>query len=197
MSAVSGATDGAGVNVCIQTALPWGSETGPLEHSDDWCSPPELLVPVLRYIDARGETAIGLDPCSNRYSVVPALEAWTIADDCLSRSPFEWAEHVTGYLNAPYSGPGPFLERFCDAVALGLDGVTLVKHDHSTAWWERLWERSLAVCLLSDRVRYLAGGTQRVQATFPSSVFLPNGPRTNLARFRRAFEPFGTIVGCV
>lgn len=180
----------------LQTAFPWGSIAGELEGSDDWCTPPELLELVLRYIDPDGRTAIGLDPCSNRFSVVPALQAWTIADDCLSRTAAAWAEHVTAFLNPPYSAPARFLARFCDAVELGLDGVTLLKHDHTTGWWDATWSRSTAVCLLRKRVCYLAGGQRRAEATFPSSVFLPAGPATDLQRFRRAFGGAGPIVRC-
>lgn len=174
----------------VQTALPWGREAGELEDTDSWCTPVEQVVPATQYFGGM----IGLDPASNRWSEVPARVSWTVADDCLRKTAREWAEHGTIWLNPPYSNPGPFLALLVEAAELGADALALIRHDHTTAWWRETFRRCLAVCLLRDRVRFLAGGSRRVTANFPSTVMLPAGPAADLARFRRAYASIGTVI---
>lgn len=136
------------------------------QTNDDLCTPQVVIDAVLRIDD------ITLDPCSNRWSQVPArirldgrqgrcgLEA-----DWAELTGVERARRVAGgvprlvYCNPPY-GRG-HMARWAEKIAAEADGgceiVALVKGDHSTAWWRLLRDRVRVICYWDGRISFEGG----------------------------------------
>lgn len=93
-----------------------------------------------------------------------------------------WSEYKGWkWLNPPYSGPEPWLER----VMVHKESVCLIKHDPSTEWWEgSIWPMSepRAVGLFHDRLHYPDADmlTDPNQAMFPSAIVVKGLDHTKL-----------------
>lgn len=135
---------------------------------DDLCTPRY----VLDLVERVGE--IGLDPCSNRWSIVPARVKLDIDEgrDGLSTA---WKEILADgelvFCNPPYGrGQMPrWAEKIAAEAADGCEIIALVRGDWSTGWWHTLRESADAVCYWRGRLRF--DGGSRGAGTFPSAVF--------------------------
>lgn len=136
----------------------------------DWNTPQEV-------IDALAPLGpIGLDPCSNAGSIVPAAVAWTEVDDGLPRA---WTGFGLVYVNPPYGYELPTWIEKCGAEAAnGAELVVLVPARPDTQWMGHALETGAVVGLWRGRLTFLAGGTS---APFPSAL-LYWGPRGELFR---------------
>lgn len=159
--------------------------------TDSWCTPAEIVDTAVGFLGL-----VDLDPATNEHSIVGATTKWTKADDALAR---DWTAvevdgaRLTIWLNPPYSGPGPFLQRLAAAVADygDADGLALIKGDWSTKWWQSYVDDcASAVCYLKDRPRYLYEGKPRGTGEFPAAVVY-YGDRPD--DFRHAFEQLGRV----
>ena len=154
---------------------------------DDLCTPRY----VLDLVERVGE--IGLDPCSNRWSIVPARVKLDIDEgrDGLSTA---WKEILADgelvFCNPPYGrGQMPrWAEKIAAEAADGCEIIALVRGDWSTGWWHTLRESADAVCYWRGRVRFL-GGAQG-SGTFASALFY-FGARPHL--FAHVFAPVGDV----
>lgn len=94
--------------------------------SDECYTPRKLVTAAEELLEG-----IDTDPCwSPRSLVTPRVAGYTIADDGLSK---EW--HGSVWLNPPYSGPYPFMERACAHAEKGHKILAVLNVDPSTAWW--------------------------------------------------------------
>ena len=182
------------MSIGVQQAMPHGRPVDfDATNSDSYCTPPELLAPILEYHGGR----IDLDPCSNGHSEVGATVEWTIVTDALSQP--DWAIHPRCeiFVQPPYSNPRPFLVLATDAARRGCRVSALLKHDHTTTWWRDTWPGVLAACLLWDRARFLLGGRRTGTAMFPSTIIAlrRRRPGRDLERFRSIFAGgYGDVV---
>lgn len=121
--------------------------------SEHWNTPPWVLEVV------RGFGPIGLDPCSNRWSLVGASTAWTKRQDGFSRC---WCGHGLVYVNPPYSRGN--LPKWVPRCAVeGDEVIALVPADTSTEWFaSAVWELAQAVCFIRGRVTYFEKGQPRI-----------------------------------
>lgn len=116
----------------------------------------DLLVPLGR---------IGLDPCSNELSLVPAPTRWDEIADGLSRP---WRMHGLVFVNPPY---GRALPRWIDkAIAeadLGAEIVLLTPARPDTRWYDRVILGGATVGFLRGRVAFDGASAG---APFPSAL---------------------------
>lgn len=154
--------------------------------SDDLCTPKIVLDAVERV------GSIGLDPCSNEWSIVPARKALSIdrGEDGLETP---WVSLVARgelvFVNPPYSGGlDRWARKIMFEVARGCEVVALVRGDWSTRWWRQMLARADAVAYWFGRIRFLGGGYSA--GTFASALIY-YGPRR--MAFRRALEPHADV----
>lgn len=130
----------------------------------------------------------GLDPCWNPGSKVRARVCVTAEQDSLREASLWEASPV--WLNPPYSKPGPFLERMAYAVGRwSVDGIALVKHDHSTRWWQSHC-RGRTMCMLDRRPKF--GGLATAGA-FPSTLVLFSDDERVHVRFALVMQHLGEV----
>lgn len=169
--------------------------------SDDRCTPPNVLACVADFWP-RG---IGLDPCSNPWSLVKSRVRWDRSDDSLG---FDWAPFVrdvaTIWLNPPFSNPLPFVRRLVRTLREApCEALLLVRHDSSTLWWKLIERHADALCLARERVHFRLAGEDTGAADHATTIVLftalhaPHSPRkargARIGAFHRAFDPLGLV----
>ena len=75
---------------------------------------------------------------------LPADKYYTEADDALVQP---W--HGLVWLNPPYSGPGPFIEKFMDHG----NGIALVQVSKAK-WFKNVWETADALCFPNPHLKF-------------------------------------------
>lgn len=176
---------------------------GDVATNDDRCTPPDVIGSVLTFAGV-----VHYDPCSNPWSLVPALVKHDKRDDSLSK---RWSDHVPPlgflWLQPPYSDPLPFCRLAVNEhTQRGVEVLALVKHDSSTQWWNVLAENAIAICHFRDRLHFRLAGEDTGAADFASSLLLlPRWKRTastksplaarvdarRVQAFNRSFGRFG------
>lgn len=163
--------------------------------NDDRCTPPEVIGAVVSF--AR---VVHYDPCSNPWSLVPALVQHDKRDDSLSK---RWSDHVPPrgflWLQPPYSDPLPF----CRLAALehttrGVEVLALVKHDSTTKWWRTLSEHAVAILHFDERLHFRLAGEDTGAGDFASSLLLlprHGATEARVRAFRKHFGRFGRCYG--
>jgi len=161
---------------------------GKSEHAE-WCTPPELLESVYKVGD------VGLDPCSNLWSVVRSKKQVMLPEDGLMVS---WAEQAQGdivFVNPPYGRQvKTWVQKCVDEAANGAEVVLLVAARVDTKWFQELiFETATAVCFLKGRVRFINAltGSQKDPSFFPSAVVYWG---SNIDLFADAFADKGHLM---
>jgi hypothetical protein len=115
----------------IQLSLLQGEPDEVIGKASDECyTPAFVLDPISRLLDG-----IDTDPCwSPRSLVKPRRAGYTIADRGDEQPWFGSA-----WVQPPYSGPDPFVDRAVAHAAEGHKVALLVNVDPSTLWWERTY----------------------------------------------------------
>jgi len=158
-----------------------------IQTPDDLCTP-TVVLEALRPLGP-----IHLDPCSNPWSIVPALhklDGSSPEQDGLGVSWRELAGDGLVYVNAPY-GRGhtvPWAEKVARETRAGCEIVDLVKGDHSTEWWRMLREHARAIAYWRGRIGFLGGS--HGSGNFASSL-LYFGQRPHL--FAHALEAYADV----
>lgn len=117
---------------------------------DGWCTP-QWLVDGLEEALAHAGYTIGLDPCSNERSVVPARVGLTLerGEDGLSNERPEVRDGEVVFVNPPFSSPMPWVLRYRDA-------VFLVPIATGTRWWRELVHTAaLSMYTFPERVNFV------------------------------------------
>ena len=147
--------------------LPGIVETTRPIRSDDWFTPPHILIALGLQFDC--------DPASPEGGVswIPAQHYHTEPEDGLTAP---W--HGLVWLNPPYSNPGPWVARLKQHG----NGLALVSADTSTGWWHDNIEASSAVCFLRGRLHFLTEleDIVKTNARFPS-VLIAYGEESAVA----------------
>lgn len=166
--------------------------------SQSWCTPP-------KYVDAVTEAlggTVGLDPCSNKHSVVKATRAYSFPDDGLV---LPW-DAATIYVNPPYGKDhevnahlkrcttiADWLRRCADA-ARESEVIALVPVAPNTRHWkDSVWPCATAIAFLYDtRLRFLVDGSTSNKGAPMACCTVYWGK--HLARFSNAFKSHGRVV---
>ncbi len=153
--------------------------TGAQMTSDEWCSPPEISVPLFDFWGMAGG-----DPCSNDRSVIYAHERYTWGG--LIRP---WWE--TTYANWPYSKNEPWSGKAVyemDHAKNVAELVVLCMFAASTAWWQRLMvtPRRNPRVIATKRLKFLGPDGKPVDSSRFEPALIYYGKHA--ARFDRAFS---------
>ena len=142
-----------------------------------WCTPASVWQRVLKI------APIGLDPCTNRESEVPARVYFMEQDDAFTQY---WGGMGLVYCNPPYEKRFKYawLEKGVEADEI----VYLLPSRTDTKWFQDLHKFDLTVCcFVKGRLRF--SGAKDL-APFPS-VLLYGGSRPE--RFAEVFSDFGRV----
>jgi hypothetical protein len=115
--------------------------------SDDWCTPQ----PVIDCLSAMG--GVGLDPCSNKWSRVPARHKYDIrlGQDGLV---LPWEGFGLVYCNPPYSDPKPWLAKGAGHPRGTVELYFLLNATTDTqAFHEYVWKAD-ALCFWKRRLKF-------------------------------------------
>lgn len=142
-----------------------------------WCTPPELVAML------RSFGTIALDPCSNAYSMVRALNNWSRgglhAPSWLERAPELGRRDHFAYVNSPY---GAALAPWTARIVLEherdqIEVVQLCPARFETAWFRAGRDAASSVAVLRRRVRFWKRGRPGDGAFFPSALLYYGGRR--------------------
>ncbi len=154
--------------------------------SEHWCTPPEILN-LVNQVDT-----IGLDPCTNLYSIVGAQLAYDESVDGLMTT---WQNKGLVYVNPPY---GKKLIDWTKKIAaeslLGTEIIALTPARTDTKWFHNyILPYATSILFWKGRVRFIDGTTGKIKdaATFPSLVSY-FGPRPG--KFKKAFGSKGFLL---
>lgn len=164
-------------------------------QNKDWCTPPKYVEAITEFFGG----TIHLDPCSNRYSIVNALEEYCLPKhDGLRES---W-DFPTIYVNPPY-GIDPkhgtaikdWLRRCEEANRRhGSEVIALVPVATNTGHWKKyVYGKATAICFLYDtRLRFLVNGKDGGKGAPMSCALIYWGG--NYGIFSETFLKFGAVV---
>ena len=147
------------------------------------------------YVAAAREVmgGIDLDPASSvaANEIVQAATVFSVDDDGLTH---EWQGRV--WLNPPYSKfASQFVAHLVTEFAAGRVTAAIVllsAHNTDRSWFQPLWD--YACCFTNHRIAFIKGDDGQAYAgNNHGSVFCYLG--TDVERFERVFEQFGTVVG--
>lgn len=146
--------------------------------SDEWCSPPEVAVPLFDFWGFADT-----DPCSNKRSIIKAHEAWTIGG--LVRP---WGEQ--SYANWPYSKNEAWSSKAIGEMRARHvhELVILCMFAASTQWWQNLMlvPRRNPRVIATKRLKFLGPGGKPVDSSRFEPALIYYGPRAK--RFDKHFR---------
>ncbi|GAC1457015.1 MAG: hypothetical protein NVS2B14_00040 [Chamaesiphon sp.] len=137
----------------------------PEEREDDHYTPEYVWRLALKCF---GVNSFDLDPCSNSHvnPNVKAINHFTIEDNGLTKP---WRANYL-WLNPPYSETARWVEKLISEYneANVVNGITLVKGDFSTKWFQPLLE--FPVCLVNHRIAFINPKNNGSSAKFASAI---------------------------
>ena len=163
--------------------------------SQSWCTPPKYVNAIRAFWD--GE--IGLDPCSNEYSIVQAKVEYVLPhNDGLKE---EWNAH-TIYVNPPYGADrerGTTIKNWLAKCAQAhhdhnAEVIALIPVAPNTAHWKKyIFGHARAICFLYDtRLRFLERGQDVGKGAPMACCLVYWGAQTS--RFFNHFIQYGAVV---
>jgi hypothetical protein len=166
-----------------------------ITSSQDWCTPKKYVDAVRLFFHGK----IGLDPCSNRQSIVhAATEYLPPRTDGLEET---W-DYKTIYINPPYgidkergTSIRDWLRRCCDArLAHGSEVLALVPVATNTGHWKKyVFGRANSVCFLADtRLKFVIEGNGDTKGAPMACAIVYWG--VDNERFYDIFSKFGAVV---
>ncbi|MCY4652316.1 MAG: DNA N-6-adenine-methyltransferase [Dehalococcoidia bacterium] len=164
-------------------------------QSIHWCTPSKYVDAVKKMFGGR----IGLDPCSNEWSIVKADTEWTLPEkDGLHE---EWSFDAI-YVNPPYGADRKrnttirhWLRKCADAHDVhGSEVLALVPVAANTGHWKKyVWGNATAVCFLYDtRLKFLENGRSDTKGAPMACSMIYWGD--NYQSFFDIFIEFGAVV---
>lgn len=159
-----------------------------------WCTPPHLAEAARKALGG----IIGLDPCSNPDSTVPATRKYMLPTHDGLIEP--WDAH-TIYVNPPYgidktrgSRILDWFTRAHEAADAGSHVVMLVPVAPNTSHWKRhVFPVATSICFLyATRLRFHINGTEDPQGAPMACAAIYYGPSPQL--FADNFRPYGAVV---
>lgn len=163
--------------------------------SQSWCTPPKYVNAIKKFWNGH----IGLDPCSNEYSIVKAdLEYALPEHDGLKES---WAAD-TIYVNPPYGADrlrGTTIKDWLAKCAFaneqqGSEVIALVPVATNTGHWKKyVFGKASAICFLYDtRLRFWEHGRDMGKGAPMACCLVYWGDETG--RFFSNFIGYGAVV---
>jgi len=166
-------------------------------QSKDWCTPPKIVKAVRRFFGGQ----IGLDPCSNYYSLVGAELSFMLpVYDGLA---LPWDGHGSIFVNPPYGRDHEHGTTIYDWIKKcsishvnnGCEVIALIPVATNTAHWkEFVFPTAAAICFLKDtRLKFFEEGIESKKGAPMACALVYWG--TNPYEFDRIFETdFGAVV---
>jgi len=165
-----------------------GAESGP--RGDHWNTPQVLIDRVLAF-----NPVIGLDPCSNATSIVPATHKFDGSVSGKDGLRMGWSGYGLVYVNPPYGRGlvGQWAERCADDyesnMSVGDDIIGLFPAAVGSGWFQdHIFGRASAICFWRGRLRFLGASSS---ARFDSAVVYWG---SDVSQFMCAFVGVGEIV---
>lgn len=165
----------------------------------DFNTPPWIL-DLVRKLDPKG--VIGLDPCSNSYSMVKAKTAYIIVENGLIQP---WRGHGLVFVNPPHSTSPNNIEPWMDkAKAEFIDQpfdwhdstndslVCLIPAKPDTAWFHDVAAHFSARCFLRGRPKYWHRGSETAGPGKFAVMITYHGKSTG--QFMNIFSDYGWIA---
>lgn len=163
--------------------------------SQDWCTPPEYVKAIREFFSGK----IGLDPCSNEYSIVNARVEYRLPKvDGLKA---EW-DYTAVFVNPPYGADRErgttirdWLRKCAEAHSkYGAEVLALVPVAVNTRHWKLyVWGAATAVSFLYDtRLQFLVNGRNGGKGAPMACAMVYWG--TCYERFEEIFLRFGAVV---
>lgn len=160
----------------------------------DWCTPPHILDATRTVFG--GE--IGLDPCSNEYSLVGARNEYCLPDkDGLSE---QW-DSPTIFVNPPY-GSDPvrktrildWFKKIGEASERGSEIIALVPVATNTRHWkDYVYPIASAICFLyAPRLKFYIRGEEDPKGAPMSCATIYYGNKVET--FKEAFGEMGAVI---
>ena len=164
-------------------------------QSVHWCTPQ-------KYVDAVRKTfggSIGLDPCSNKWSIVKAENEWLLPDkDGLAE---KW-NFSTIYVNPPYGSDKErqtSIKHWLGKCASAFEShnsevIALVPVAVNTGHWKKhVWGEATGVCFLYDtRLKFLENGKDGGKGAPMACAMIYWGREYDI--FFNVFIKFGAVV---
>lgn len=149
-------------------------------RDQSWNTPQNVIDAIVRVLGR-----IGLDPCSNENSIVPARHEWRPERDGDSLGKI-WTGRGLVFVNPPYKNVAEWMTKCGEQRAIGAELVALIPARTETEWWGEAIESGALPGYWRGRIAFLRGGARKkVSAPFPSAL-LYWGRRP--ARFRSMKE---------
>lgn len=165
-----------------------------ISQTKDWCTPPSIIKSVKEVFDGH----IGLDPCSNKWSLVDAERSFLLPEHDGLREPWD---AKTIYVNPPY-GSDPargtriihWFERMVRAAHAGSEVIALVPVATNTHHWKTyVYPEASAICFLSvPRLRFYIKGEEDPKGAPMSCAVIYYG--SDWRKFADAFRDHGTVI---
>lgn len=162
--------------------------------SQSWCTPPKYVNAIKQFWDGH----IGLDPCSNEYSIVEAEREYKLPEhDGLKEA---W-DADTIYVNPPYGSDRErgttiknWLARCVMANEAGSEVIALVPVATNTGHWKQyVFGKATSICFLYDtRLRFWENGKDTGKGA-PMACCLIYWGRDK-TRFFKCFLKYGAVV---
>lgn len=152
--------------------------TGETMSTDEWCSPPEVALPLYDFWGFAD-----LDPCSNDRSVIRAKRRYTEHGLTLAWDP-------NTYANWPYSQNAAWATKARQELRIGnvRELVVLCMYAASTQWWQDLMmkPRRNPRVIATKRLKFLGPDGKPVDSSRFEPALLYYGPRS--IAFDREFK---------
>lgn len=162
--------------------------------SQSWCTPPKYVNAIKKFWNGH----IGLDPCSNEYSIVNADTEYRLPEhDGLKES---WDAH-TIYVNPPYGSDRErgttiknWLAKCVMANEAGSEVIALVPVATNTGHWkEYVFGKATSICFLYDtRLRFWENGRDTGKGAPMACCLIYWGREKE--RFFKCFLEYGAVV---
>ena len=163
--------------------------------SQHWCTPPEYVKAIRGFFCG----SIGLDPCSNRYSIVKAAVEYSLPE--INGLTASW-NHSTVFVNPPYGRDRArgttirdWLKKCAEAHSeYDAEVLALVPVATNTRHWKQyVFGAATAIAFLYDtRLRFLVNGENGGKGAPMSCAMVYWGPEYE--RFEQMFIHFGAVV---
>ncbi len=164
-------------------------------QSVDWCTPPKYVDAVRDFFGG----TIGLDPCSNEWSIVGADTEWSLPEnDGLNK---EW-NYASIYVNPPYGADRArgttiknWLRKCADAHDMhNAEVLALIPVAANTNHWKQyVWGKATAACFLYDtRLKFLENGNAQGKGAPMACAMIYWGH--DYEKLFSAFVEFGAVV---
>jgi hypothetical protein len=163
--------------------------------SQHWCTPAKYVEAIHKMFD----NSIGLDPCSNKESIVNAdIEYMLPKDDGLTK---EW-NFKTIYINPPYGADrirGTTIKNWLRKSAeahkkYNAEILALIPVATNTTHWKYyIFGQASSICFLYDtRLKFIINGSTDNKGAPMACCMVYWGGK--ISKFQSVFSPFGAVV---